>query len=156
MMHIHIELQPMSLAQQLPSSTVASSPSWGESTNNILSISSASVDDAEADFTSTGTGRFPLVQRHFWLKGLLSWLLSKVGLSPRTNQPIYARTSLEDWLVRNRLSKKAPLRKDENRWFLVVILSSLIVTTLVPPCFPFKRFSIFPCFWSIRIPSKRQ
>ncbi|KAK1567357.1 hypothetical protein Q3G72_011242 [Acer saccharum] len=27
MMHIHIELQPMSLAQQLPSSTVASSPS---------------------------------------------------------------------------------------------------------------------------------
>lgn len=26
MMHIHIELQPMSLAQQLPSSTVASSP----------------------------------------------------------------------------------------------------------------------------------
>ena len=53
---------------------------------------------------------------HFWLKGLLSWLLSKVGLSPRTNQPIYARTSLEDWLVRNRLSKRAPLRRDEYRF----------------------------------------
>lgn len=68
-MHMNIELQPMSLAQELPSFTVVSSR---ESANNILSISS--VDDAEADFTSTGTGRFPLAQRHFWLKGLLSWL----------------------------------------------------------------------------------
>lgn len=29
--------------------------------------SSSPVDDAEADFTSTDTGRFPLAQRHFWL-----------------------------------------------------------------------------------------
>ncbi|KAK4838602.1 hypothetical protein QYF36_015011 [Acer negundo] len=70
---------PGVLSRQVEKRVQISSPPQPRAFSFRASLACSSASYA-ADFTSTGTGRFPLAQRHFWLKGLLSWLLSKMYL----------------------------------------------------------------------------